>query len=59
MAAAPAMERRRPNLSAKSVTAALVAAALITGAGATWTVTDVGHSGAKATWDDVGSEDGG
>jgi hypothetical protein len=56
---APLVVRRRPTLPAKTVTAALVVAALITGAGAVWTVADVGHSGAKATWDDVGSESGG
>jgi hypothetical protein len=55
----PLVVRRRPALPAKTVTAALVVAALITGAGAVWTVADVGHSGAEATWDDVGSENGG
>ena len=55
----PLIVRRRPTLPAKTVTAALVVAALITGAGAVWTIADVGHSGAKATWDDVGSEPGG
>ena len=59
VAAAPALERRQPKLSRKAMTAALVAVSLIAGAGATWTVIDVGHSGAKATWDDVGSTDGG
>jgi hypothetical protein len=28
--------------------------ALVAGVGATWTVVEVGHSGAKATWKDVG-----
>jgi len=55
----PLVVRRRQTLPAKTVTAALVVAALITGAGATWTVADVGHSGAKATWDDVSNETGG
>ena len=55
----PLVVRRRPTTPANTVTAALVVAALITGAGAVWTVADVGHSGAKATWDDVGSESGG
>lgn len=59
VAAVPLLARRRPSLLAKTVTATLVAVSLITGAGATWTVIDVGHSGAKATWDDVGGEDGG
>jgi hypothetical protein len=39
-------------------TAAVVAVSLVAGAGATWTVVDVGHSGAMATWDDVGAENG-
>ena len=56
---APLAVRRRPALPARPVTAALVAAALIAGTGAIWTVADVGHSGAKATWDDVSSEPGG
>lgn len=58
MAAAPLLERRRPDTSPCTVTAVLLALALITGIGATWTVIDVGHSGAKATWDDVGEADG-
>lgn len=56
--AIPVLVRRRPTLSARTVTAAVVAVSLVAGAGATWTVTEVGHSGAKATWDDVGTEDG-
>lgn len=56
--ALPQVERRRPTLAGKPVTAAVVAIALVVGVGATWTVVDVGHSGAKATWDDVGAEDG-
>lgn len=59
VAAMPLLERRRPTLSGRAVTATVVAVALIAGAGAVWTVFEVGHSGAKATWDDVGSEDGG
>ena len=55
--AAPVLARRRPALSARTVTAALVAVSLLAGAGAVWTVGEVGHSGAKATWDEVG-EDG-
>ena len=41
------------------MTAVLVVAATITGIGATWTVIDVGHSGAKATWDDLPAEEEG
>ena len=56
---APMVTRRYPKLSPTRVTAVLVIAALITGIGALWTVIDVGHSGAKATWDDLpaGAED--
>jgi len=56
---APMVTRRYPKLSPTTVTAVLVIAALITGIGALWTVIDVGHSGAKATWDDLpaGAED--
>ena len=45
--------RRLPKVSAKQATVALSVAAVITAAGATWAVTSVGHSGAKAAWDDV------
>lgn len=51
--ATPRLAGRRPSSSSARVTAGLVAVALIVGAGATWTVVDVGHSGAKATWDAV------
>jgi len=47
------LHRRYPRLSAGRVTAALMVAATITGVGATWTVMEVGHSGAAATWDDL------
>ncbi|MGH9084533.1 MAG: DUF2231 domain-containing protein [Acidimicrobiales bacterium] len=57
--AIPVLVRRRPTLPARTVTAAVVAVSLLAGAGATWSVVDVGHSGAKATWDEVGDEDGG
>jgi hypothetical protein len=30
----------------------------VAGAGATWSVVDVGHSGVEATWSTVGDEDG-
>ena len=56
--AIPLLERRRPVLAAKNVTAVVLAASLLAGAGAIWTVAEVGHSGAKATWDDVGTEGG-
>ena len=57
--AVPTVERRRPSLPARTMTAVVVALSLVAGAGATWTVIEVGHSGAKATWDDVGADDEG
>jgi hypothetical protein len=59
VAAVPLLARRRPSVSAGTVTALLVAIALVAGAGATWTVIEVGHSGAKATWNDVGEDHAG
>ena len=38
--------------------AALIAVASVVTIGATYVVIDVGHSGAKATWSDVGAGDG-
>lgn len=57
--AAPYVSGRRPALTPTRVTAVLVVAATITGLGATVTVIDVGHSGAKATWDDLPVEQDG
>jgi uncharacterized membrane protein len=51
--AVPTLRRRRPALPAKAVTTAVVAVALVAAAGATWSVVVVGHSGAKATWEDA------
>ncbi|HEX5616603.1 MAG TPA: DUF2231 domain-containing protein [Acidimicrobiia bacterium] len=51
------LQRRGTNLNERAVTAVLIVLALVTATGATWTVVDVGHSGAKATWDDVESGD--
>ncbi len=56
--AAGLLRRRYPQLTAARVTAVLILAAVVTGGGATWTVVDVGHSVAKATWDDLPSESG-
>ena len=58
VAAIPVLMRRRPNLSGRTVTAVVVAVSLVAGVGAMWTIIEVGHSGAKATWNDVGAEDG-
>ena len=54
VAAIPLVARRRETLPTRAVTGVLVVVALVTGVGATWTIVEVGHSGAKATWDDVG-----
>jgi hypothetical protein len=56
VAAAPFVNRRGSRLSGRTLTAALLAVSIVAGAGATWTIVDVGHSGAKATWNDVGEE---
>jgi hypothetical protein len=48
--AAPHIGRDLTNTRSRTTTTVLVVAALIAGTGATWTVIDVGHGGAKATW---------
>ena len=48
---------RLATLPARAMTISLIVAAVITGVGATWTVAEVGHSGAKATWRDVAPSD--
>jgi predicted membrane protein DUF2231 len=57
--ALPYLERRRPDLPGRTITAVVLVASLVAGIGASWTVIDVGHSGAKATWDDVETGGGG
>jgi hypothetical protein len=57
VAAEPYTRKRLDSLSPRVVTAVLVGASLIVGVGATWTVIDVGHSGATSVWNDV-TEDG-
>jgi hypothetical protein len=59
VAVAVAAAALRPGARPRVVTAVLVVVALVAGAGATWSVIDVGHSGAKATWSSVGDEDEG
>jgi hypothetical protein len=56
VAAVPLVLRRRPATPSRPLTAALVVLALVAGTGATWTVIEVGHSGAKATWDEIDQE---
>jgi hypothetical protein len=58
VAAIPFVERRGPTIPGRAVTAAVLAVALVAGTGATWTIVDVGHSGAKATWNGVSDQDG-
>ncbi len=48
--AAPRIGRHFPNIRPRNATTVLVVVALIAGTGATWTVIEVGHSGANATW---------
>ncbi len=50
---------RRPTISGRAVTIVLLVAAAVTATGATWTIAEVGHSGAEATWHDVPSSEGG
>ncbi len=57
VAAEPYARNKLGKVSPHVVTAILVGGSLIVGIGATWTVVEVGHSGAKSVWNDV-SEDG-
>jgi hypothetical protein len=57
VAAEPYARKRIESVSPRVVTAVLVGASLIVGVGATWTVIEVGHSGATSVWNDV-NEDG-
>ncbi|TFH19668.1 MAG: hypothetical protein E4H05_04085 [Acidimicrobiales bacterium] len=54
VAAEPYVRDRFSKPSPRVVTAVLVGASLVVGIGATITVIDVGHSGAKSVWDNVG-----
>jgi hypothetical protein len=53
VAVAGPARKRLSNVSERTITAVLIVGALVVGAGATWTVATVGHSGAKATWEEV------
>jgi len=57
--ALPYLERRNAAVGGRAATIAVTVVALVVGAGALWMIVEVGHSGAKATWDDVSSEGGG
>jgi hypothetical protein len=53
VAAEPYVRDRLGKVSPKVATGVLVGASLIVGVGATWTVIDVGHSGATSVWNDT------
>jgi hypothetical protein len=53
----PIRRRVRRQLPVATVTVALSVVALVAAAGATWTVVDAGHKGAKATWQSVEDDD--
>ncbi len=53
LAALPIVEGRLPRVSPRHLTLGLVLASVLAGAGSTWVVVSVGHSGAKATWEDT------
>ncbi len=52
-ASLPLVQRRLPKISPRNLTLGLVFASVVVGAGSTWVVASVGHSGAKATWEDT------
>jgi len=54
--AAEPYARSRFDYPPRVVTGVLVAAAVLVGVGATWTVIDVGHSGAASVWDNATAE---
>ena len=53
VAAEPLVGGRLGKVSPKVVTVVLIGASLIGGVGATWTVIEVGHSGATSVWHDT------
>ncbi|MGE5209939.1 MAG: DUF2231 domain-containing protein [Acidobacteriota bacterium] len=56
VAAEPFVRDRIGKVSPKAVSAVLIGASVIAGIGATWTVIEVGHSGATSVWQDTSSE---
>ncbi len=56
VAAEPYLRDRLGKVSPKVVAGVLISASVIAGVGATWTVIEVGHSGATSVWSDVGDE---
>lgn len=55
--AASPLQRRYPKLSSRAAAVTVGVVAVIVAAGAVYTVIEVGHSGAKATWDSVEDAD--
>ena len=51
------LRRRTSKIPTTAITVTLLLAAGITATGATWTIVEVGHSGAKATWNDIPASD--
>lgn len=56
VAAEPYLRDRLGKVSPKVVAGVLISASVIAGVGATWTVIEVGHSGATSVWSDVTDE---
>jgi len=56
VAAEPYLRDRLGKVSPKVVSGVLISASLIAGVGATWTVIEVGHSGATSVWDDTSND---
>lgn len=53
VAAEPYVRGRLGTIPPKLVAGVVIGASIVVGIGATWTVVDVGHSGATSVWDDT------
>jgi hypothetical protein len=53
VAAEPFVRDRLGKVSPKLIAAVLISTSVVAGIGATWTVIDVGHSGATSVWHDT------
>jgi hypothetical protein len=56
VAAEPYLRGRLGKVPPKVVTGVLIAGSLVAGIGATWTVIEVGHSGATSVWHDTSTQ---
>ena len=56
VAAEPYLRGRLGKIPPKVVAGVLIGASVIAGVGATWTVIDVGHSGATSVWSDTAED---